>query len=45
MTVAYVSWLWWPISMFMSNIVEIRNQISKFEALENLVNIPNKIKD
>jgi hypothetical protein len=31
--------------MFANNIVEIRNQVSKIEALENLVNIPNKIKD
>jgi hypothetical protein len=45
MTIAYISMLWWPIEMFASNVVEIRNQISKIESLENLVNIPNKIKD
>jgi len=37
--------MWWPIQIVISNISEYRNQISKYEALENFVNQENKIKD
>ncbi|MDD5769589.1 MAG: ABC transporter ATP-binding protein, partial [Candidatus Gracilibacteria bacterium] len=41
----YVWWMRWPIEIFMNNISEYRNQISKYEALENFINTSNKIID
>lgn len=43
--VSYIWWLWWPVSIIIDNATEYRNQISKYEALENFVNQENKIKD
>lgn len=45
MIITYIWWMWWPIEILMNNISEYRNQISKYEALENFVNQENKIKD
>jgi len=46
--VLIVSYIWWlrrPVSIIIQNASEYRNQISKYEALEDFVNQENKIKD
>lgn len=45
MAIYYVFWMWWPISILMENIAEYRNQLSKYEALEDFINKENKIID
>lgn len=45
MIIAYVWRLWWPIEIVLKNISEYRNQISKYEALEDFVNQENKLQD
>lgn len=41
----YIWWLWRPVSIIINNATEYRNQISKYEALENFINQENKIID
>lgn len=46
--VLIVSYIWWlrrPVSIIIQNASEYRNQISKYQALEEFVNQENKIKD